>query len=575
MKRRPGGVGERSAPAVSVVVPTWNRLELLPRTVESVLGQTFDDLELLVVDDGSTDGTPRYLDSIIDPRLRRVSLPHTGNVARVRNAGARAARGRLLCFLDSDDLWLPEKLAVQVAAMERAGARWSYTRYQHVDESGVSVPARAGQWRPLSGSVALELLTDHASVALATVLVDRETFEALGGFEERALIREDFELLVRLALKADALAIPDCLASVRIHSRRATRGWRGAKPFVVAAATYETVLESLVDPELRRAARRQRGRYLADAAAAHLHDRSVRLAATALLRAARFGASPRHLASAVRRGLGLDRKLLRRLLRPVLGRETRGWLALRSPRLRFLCFGDPVDCVIYGLILARRRVQFIQIGSNDGVVHDPLWTFRRYSKWSGILVEPLDHVFQRLSRNYAPWRDRFVLEQVAVAASSGVRRFYHFPKALAAAPGSDQVGSLDPAHVRKHAPFFGPVAHVVSTPVRCVTVRELCEEHDLLAPDLVHVDAEGLDAEIIGQLDLEHAPPAVLLYEHVHLEHEERQALAARLDRTGYRRLEIRGDTLAVAGAALRDLSPLRSAWHLAVSTLFTARPSP
>lgn len=563
--RTDGAVGV-AAPVVSVVIPTWNRVELLSQAVDSVLGQTYEELELVVVDDGSTDGTATYLDGIPDPRLRRVRLEHTGNVARARNAGAAVSTGTYLCFLDSDDLWLPDKLAVQVTATARAGRCWSYTRYEHIDERGARVPARAGQWRPLSGAIAADILAERASVTVVTVLMERKVFEELGGFDERPLIREDHELLVRLAREVDALAIPDSLALVREHAGRTTRGQRGPEPFLVAARTYETLLESLVEVELRRAARHQRARYLADAAAAHLEDGSFRAAAAALAAAARSGASLRRLASALRRGLGLKRELLRRVLRPALGRESRGWLLLRSPRLRLRCFGDRVDCVLYGLLLSRPRVRFVQVGSNDGVTNDPLWTFRRYRKWGGILVEPVEYVFQRLSRNYAPWSDRFILEQAAVAGRAGVRTFHHLRQSRRAAAGYDQVGSLDPGLLRENSRAFGPATEETSSQVYCFTFRELCEKHDLSAPDLVHVDAEGLDAEIVRQVGLEGDGPAVLLYEHVHLPVSEREALRRRLRDAGYESVEVGGDTLAASGRALESLPPLRSAWRLATT---------
>lgn len=135
---------EKHRPAVSVVIPTFNRIDLLPLAVSSVLDQTFADFELLVVDDGSTDGTDSWLDAITDRRLRAIRLPHSGNVARVRNAGAAAATGRFLAFLDSDDLWLPRKLEAQMATTATDERAWSYTRYEHIDAGGWRIPPRAG-----------------------------------------------------------------------------------------------------------------------------------------------------------------------------------------------------------------------------------------------------------------------------------------------------------------------------------------------------------------------------------------------------------------------------------------------
>ena len=103
-------------PLVSIVVPTYNRLAYLRQAVQSVFDQTYRQWELIVVDDGSTDGTAAYVASL-GGRVRALTLPRRGGAARARNAGVGAARGAYVAFLDSDDLWLPEKLAIQMAGL--------------------------------------------------------------------------------------------------------------------------------------------------------------------------------------------------------------------------------------------------------------------------------------------------------------------------------------------------------------------------------------------------------------------------------------------------------------------------
>lgn len=105
-------------PRVSVIVPTYNRADLLPHAIESVLAQSFQDFELIVVDDGSTDDTQALLAGYDDPRLVYTAQAHTGNLSKVRNDGLRQARGDYLAFLDSDDIWLPTKLKRQVELLE-------------------------------------------------------------------------------------------------------------------------------------------------------------------------------------------------------------------------------------------------------------------------------------------------------------------------------------------------------------------------------------------------------------------------------------------------------------------------
>src|SRR5438132_11460312 len=102
---------------VSVVIPTYNRAHVVVEAIDSALAQTFPDLEVIVVDDGSSDDTASRVRGHPDPRVRYLVRPHAG-VSATRNAGIAAARGTLLSFLDSDDLWRPDKLAREVAFLE-------------------------------------------------------------------------------------------------------------------------------------------------------------------------------------------------------------------------------------------------------------------------------------------------------------------------------------------------------------------------------------------------------------------------------------------------------------------------
>lgn len=122
------------APKVTVILPTYNRERLLPRSIRSVLCQTFQDFELLVVDDGSTDHTRQVVATIADPRLRYLRLEKNGGVSNARNVGIEQARGELIAFQDSDDEWLPDKLARQVQFLDgNAGAAMVFCSLVRVD----------------------------------------------------------------------------------------------------------------------------------------------------------------------------------------------------------------------------------------------------------------------------------------------------------------------------------------------------------------------------------------------------------------------------------------------------------
>lgn len=132
------GSGTAHRARVSVVMPVYNAALTLQNSIRSVLAQSYADVELLVVDDCSTDGSWPLVRSLAaaDRRVVALRLPSNGGVAAARNAGIEAASGDYIAFLDSDDWWHPRKLEIQLAKMRDAGARVSYTGYQRVDEEG-------------------------------------------------------------------------------------------------------------------------------------------------------------------------------------------------------------------------------------------------------------------------------------------------------------------------------------------------------------------------------------------------------------------------------------------------------
>ena len=145
-----------SAPRVSIIVPTYNRAGLIGRAIESVRTQTFSDWELIVVDDGSTDGTPAVVESY-RPQLgtRLVVLAQThGGASTARNTGIEHAQGEFVAFLDSDDEFLPEKLARQIQLLEREPALdFVYSDYAYIDLAGVRHPSAFAECHPLAREV--------------------------------------------------------------------------------------------------------------------------------------------------------------------------------------------------------------------------------------------------------------------------------------------------------------------------------------------------------------------------------------------------------------------------------------
>ena len=184
------------SPAVSVIIPAYNRWPMLREAVFSVLAQTYKDFELIVVDDGSTDETAAGLGRLGAP-IQIVFQGRRG-VAAARNMGARVAQGRYLAFLDSDDLWLPEKLALQTAFMEeRSGVGICQTEEIWV-RRGARVNPKKKHRKP-SGDIFRRSL-ELCLVSPSAVMITRALFHQTGGFDETLPVCEDYDLWLRIAV---------------------------------------------------------------------------------------------------------------------------------------------------------------------------------------------------------------------------------------------------------------------------------------------------------------------------------------------------------------------------------------
>lgn len=183
-------------PLVSVVIPVFNRAHTLRRAIESVLIQEMDAWELVVVDDGSTDQSTAIPLSYGDPRIRLLRHEANRGAAAARNTGVQAARGRYVAFLDSDDEWLPGKLAAQFAAMEgRVDAPQALCTgfILHREETG----RRCERWPRADGSW-FETILDGCYVSPgSTLMARRDCFAAVGPLDETLARLEDWDWLLR------------------------------------------------------------------------------------------------------------------------------------------------------------------------------------------------------------------------------------------------------------------------------------------------------------------------------------------------------------------------------------------
>lgn len=204
------------SPLVSVIIPTFNRAASLSRAVDSVLAQSFRDFELIVVDDGSLDDTIRLL-SPLAGELKLLRLEHRGMPGRARNAGAAAARGSYLAFLDSDDLWLPEKLTRQMPLV-LAGARVCHTRELWL--RGGREVSQKGQRHRRQGDLFGDALV-KCVIGPSTAVVEKSLFDSAGGFREDLAVAEDYELWLRLCFAWPVAYLDEALTVKRARMEEA------------------------------------------------------------------------------------------------------------------------------------------------------------------------------------------------------------------------------------------------------------------------------------------------------------------------------------------------------------------
>lgn len=221
-----------AAPLVSVIMPAYNAAPFILESVATVLSQDYPHLELIVVDDGSSDGTPELVQDL-DPRVRLLRQRNAGPAA-ARNRGIAEARGELLAFLDADDLWLPGKLRRQVAFLQAhpevsivygGFLRW----FERPDGSFPPLPAPRGEDAPdeaceaaQSGWIYTALLMDNI-VHIITALIRRRVVDEIGSFDPGLQTGEDYDFWLRASRRFQAVKLARTLAFYRMQASSTTQ----------------------------------------------------------------------------------------------------------------------------------------------------------------------------------------------------------------------------------------------------------------------------------------------------------------------------------------------------------------
>jgi len=210
-------------PVVSVIIPTYNRAKLVTKAIDSVLAQTYTDYEIIVIDDGSTDNTKE----VLEPYMHKIKYIYQDNagVYVARNLGIRQAKGQWIAFLDSDDQWLPEKLACQLECVYRTGTKVCFTNSKIFNGKKLIERYPSKIKKPIAQE---EIITDPFALfaiegpphTLPTMLVAKNLLEEVGLFNEKLRIGDDTRLIFDLALRTPFVFIPSVLAEINSSENR-------------------------------------------------------------------------------------------------------------------------------------------------------------------------------------------------------------------------------------------------------------------------------------------------------------------------------------------------------------------
>jgi glycosyltransferase involved in cell wall biosynthesis len=211
-------------PNVSVIIPVYNSMAYLPQALESVIQQTYQDFEVLIIDDGSTDQIKSWSQTLSDPRIHFFSQSNQG-ISAARNTGLQEAKGRYISFLDADDIWQPKKLIKQLEQLESdPDIGLSYTWAVSIDPKGQILG------RIFNGSLKRQawsqLVVRNAIPSASVAVVRRSCLEKIGGFDTDLSHVNDRDMWLRIAKDYEVACVPEVLVLKRQHAHNVSRNWR-------------------------------------------------------------------------------------------------------------------------------------------------------------------------------------------------------------------------------------------------------------------------------------------------------------------------------------------------------------
>ncbi len=226
--------------SVSCIIPTYNRADFIPDAIRSVQAQTHRVDEIIIIDDGSTDDTAAIIGAMPDPRIRYVYQSNAG-ISRARNHGLRLSSGDVVAFLDSDDLWNPDKLEKQLACLVHGNFGLVYCAKSWINSAGADIENPYPQSTFPQGNIFRDLFLSNFISTSSCVIALRKCFDDVGFFAESADFTngQDYEMWLRIARAYPVGAVPEELVRYRTHQTNQTgtrpRRYRGTLSAVHSA----------------------------------------------------------------------------------------------------------------------------------------------------------------------------------------------------------------------------------------------------------------------------------------------------------------------------------------------------
>lgn len=213
------------SPLISIIIPAYNPGKLIAETIDSVLNQTYQNFEIIIVDDGSTDNTRQIIESFTDKRIKLYSQKNSGLPSIPRNKGVSYAQGEFLAFLDHDDVWKPEKLERQlkIIAQDPSISLVCTNAFKLFNDQKTTIPTLSGKQ---SGKFDDSYLFPRSFVIQSSVLLKKSVFHDVGGLDEARELKavEDYDLWIRVYQKNNCYFINDELLYYRIFPESASGG---------------------------------------------------------------------------------------------------------------------------------------------------------------------------------------------------------------------------------------------------------------------------------------------------------------------------------------------------------------